>query len=207
MANPSRLAAGTVIEAHLDKKRGPVATLLVQVSASSAVAALNEGAWRSYLFGLQQRSCLACVLYPTPAHLAASKHVSHNHCLVCCVCVCVCASRLTAAGRHAEGWRCRVCWCHTRQGPHPQQRSRQRNQLRRTLHRCAADRAQCGATGRRRVPGVCVLDWWVGVAVCGSMHTKCAGGGCMSVSGPQLDCDAYALWSNVHVVRRAVAQL
>lgn len=31
MANPSRLAAGTVIEAHLDKKRGPVATLLVQV--------------------------------------------------------------------------------------------------------------------------------------------------------------------------------
>jgi translation initiation factor IF-2 len=32
MANPNRLAAGTVIEAHLDKKRGPVATLLVQVS-------------------------------------------------------------------------------------------------------------------------------------------------------------------------------
>lgn len=31
MANPSKLAAGTVIEAHLDKKRGPVATLLVQV--------------------------------------------------------------------------------------------------------------------------------------------------------------------------------
>jgi translation initiation factor IF-2 len=31
MANPNRLAAGTVIEAHLDKKRGPVATLLVQV--------------------------------------------------------------------------------------------------------------------------------------------------------------------------------
>lgn len=31
MANPSKLAAGTVIEAHLDKKRGPVATMLVQV--------------------------------------------------------------------------------------------------------------------------------------------------------------------------------
>jgi hypothetical protein len=31
MANPNKLAAGTVIEAHLDKKRGPVATLLVQV--------------------------------------------------------------------------------------------------------------------------------------------------------------------------------
>lgn len=29
-ANPQRLAAGTVIEAHLDKKRGAVATLLVQ---------------------------------------------------------------------------------------------------------------------------------------------------------------------------------
>jgi translation initiation factor IF-2 len=31
MANASKLAAGTVIEAHLDKKRGAVATLLVQV--------------------------------------------------------------------------------------------------------------------------------------------------------------------------------
>jgi hypothetical protein len=31
MSNPNKLAAGTVIEAHLDKKRGPVATLLVQV--------------------------------------------------------------------------------------------------------------------------------------------------------------------------------
>lgn len=29
-ANPSRLAKGTVIEAHLDRRRGPVATLLVQ---------------------------------------------------------------------------------------------------------------------------------------------------------------------------------
>eukprot|EP00882_Tetradesmus_deserticola_P033206 GHRQ01037912.1.p1 GENE.GHRQ01037912.1~~GHRQ01037912.1.p1 ORF type:complete len:204 (+),score=119.62 GHRQ01037912.1:193-804(+) len=31
MANASKLAAGTVIEAHLNKQRGPVATLLVQV--------------------------------------------------------------------------------------------------------------------------------------------------------------------------------
>lgn len=31
MANPNRRAAGTVIEAHLDRKRGPVATMLVQV--------------------------------------------------------------------------------------------------------------------------------------------------------------------------------
>ncbi len=30
VANPQKLAAGTVIEAHLDKKRGAVATLLVQ---------------------------------------------------------------------------------------------------------------------------------------------------------------------------------
>lgn len=30
VANPNKLAAGTVIEAHLDKKRGAVATLLVQ---------------------------------------------------------------------------------------------------------------------------------------------------------------------------------
>ena len=29
-ANPSRAAVGTVIEASLDKSRGPVATLLVQ---------------------------------------------------------------------------------------------------------------------------------------------------------------------------------
>ena len=29
-ANPDRLARGTVIEAHLDKAKGPVATLLVQ---------------------------------------------------------------------------------------------------------------------------------------------------------------------------------
>jgi translation initiation factor IF-2 len=31
MAKTDRLAAGTVIEAHLDRKRGAVATLLVQV--------------------------------------------------------------------------------------------------------------------------------------------------------------------------------
>ena len=30
LANPDRLAKGTVIEAHLDKNRGPVATLLIQ---------------------------------------------------------------------------------------------------------------------------------------------------------------------------------
>ena len=30
MSNPDRAARGTVIEAHLDKRRGPVATLLVQ---------------------------------------------------------------------------------------------------------------------------------------------------------------------------------
>ena len=30
MANPDRAARGTVIEAHLDRKSGPVATLLVQ---------------------------------------------------------------------------------------------------------------------------------------------------------------------------------
>ncbi len=30
VANPDRAARGTVIEAHLDRKRGPVATLLVQ---------------------------------------------------------------------------------------------------------------------------------------------------------------------------------
>ncbi len=30
MSNPERAARGTVIEAHLDKRRGPVATLLVQ---------------------------------------------------------------------------------------------------------------------------------------------------------------------------------
>jgi translation initiation factor IF-2 len=29
-ANPDRAAKGTVIEAHLDKAKGPVATLLVQ---------------------------------------------------------------------------------------------------------------------------------------------------------------------------------
>lgn len=41
MANPTKLAAGTVIEAHLDKKRGPVATLLVQVRAGNAVMMLR----------------------------------------------------------------------------------------------------------------------------------------------------------------------
>ena len=30
-ANPDRSAKGTVIEAHLDKAKGPVATLLVQM--------------------------------------------------------------------------------------------------------------------------------------------------------------------------------
>ena len=30
VANPGRAGRGTVIEAHLDKKSGPVATLLVQ---------------------------------------------------------------------------------------------------------------------------------------------------------------------------------
>jgi translation initiation factor IF-2 len=30
LAQPDRLAAGTVIEAHLDRSRGPIATLLVQ---------------------------------------------------------------------------------------------------------------------------------------------------------------------------------
>jgi hypothetical protein len=36
MANATKLAAGTVIEAHLDKKRGAVATLLVQVRSTGA---------------------------------------------------------------------------------------------------------------------------------------------------------------------------
>ncbi len=31
MANPRKASQGTVIEAHLDRKRGPVATVLVQV--------------------------------------------------------------------------------------------------------------------------------------------------------------------------------
>ncbi len=43
MANPSRLAAGTVIEAHLDKKRGPVATMLVQVCTSSGLWNMGFG--------------------------------------------------------------------------------------------------------------------------------------------------------------------
>ncbi len=30
MANPKKLAQGTIIEAHLDRRIGPVATLLVQ---------------------------------------------------------------------------------------------------------------------------------------------------------------------------------
>jgi translation initiation factor IF-2 len=33
MARPNKPAAGTVIEAHLDRKRGAVATLLVQVGS------------------------------------------------------------------------------------------------------------------------------------------------------------------------------
>lgn len=33
VANPRKPACGTVIEANLDRKRGPVATLLVQVRA------------------------------------------------------------------------------------------------------------------------------------------------------------------------------
>ncbi len=36
MANPDRLAAGTVIEAHLDKGEGPVATILIQAGTLKA---------------------------------------------------------------------------------------------------------------------------------------------------------------------------
>ncbi len=44
MANPKRLAAGTVIEAHLDKKKGPVATLLVQTGTLRMGDAVCAGA-------------------------------------------------------------------------------------------------------------------------------------------------------------------
>lgn len=42
MSNPNKRAAGTVIEAHLDKKRGPVATLLVQVCTRAWACAASR---------------------------------------------------------------------------------------------------------------------------------------------------------------------
>eukprot|EP00879_Flechtneria_rotunda_P023819 GHRR01025222.1.p1 GENE.GHRR01025222.1~~GHRR01025222.1.p1 ORF type:complete len:520 (+),score=181.23 GHRR01025222.1:409-1968(+) len=44
MANSSKLAAGTVIEAHLDKKKGPVATLLVQAGTLHVGNVMSCGA-------------------------------------------------------------------------------------------------------------------------------------------------------------------
>lgn len=55
VANPERAARGTVIEAHLDRKRGPVATLLVQagtlrvgdiVTASATYGRVSVGCLR-----------------------------------------------------------------------------------------------------------------------------------------------------------------
>jgi translation initiation factor IF-2 len=52
-ANPSRLARGTVVEAHLDKGRGPVATVLVQQGTlhvgDAVVAGLHHGRVRALL--------------------------------------------------------------------------------------------------------------------------------------------------------------
>ena len=42
-ANPDRLAKGTVIEAHLDKAKGPVATLLVQNGTLKSGAVVAAG--------------------------------------------------------------------------------------------------------------------------------------------------------------------
>ena len=44
MANPKKLAAGTVIEAHLDKRKGPMATLLVQSGTLNTGEILAAGA-------------------------------------------------------------------------------------------------------------------------------------------------------------------
>jgi translation initiation factor IF-2 len=55
MANPKRPGAGTVIEAHLDKRRGAVATLLVQAGTLRVgdIVCAGKGLW-SGLRGLMQ---------------------------------------------------------------------------------------------------------------------------------------------------------
>ena len=45
-ANPDRLAKGTIIEAKLDKGRGPIATVLIQNGT------LHRGDWRNRQYRL-----------------------------------------------------------------------------------------------------------------------------------------------------------
>lgn len=65
VANPGRMAKGTVIEAHLDKKSGPVATLLVQ----AGTLRVGDIVTASATYGKVCLSCTQTCVLPTPPPL------------------------------------------------------------------------------------------------------------------------------------------
>ena len=63
MANPERAARGTVIEAHLDRKSGPVATLLVQAGTLRVGDIVTASATYGRVSVLLSASKLDCRLW------------------------------------------------------------------------------------------------------------------------------------------------
>ena len=98
MSNPDRAAAGTVLEAHLDRRVGPIATLLVQTGTLHVGDVVVAGS----AYGKVTSSAQA---FHGSMHLAGVVGV--------CVCACVCVCVATAATHPACCMSCAAScpWC------------------------------------------------------------------------------------------------
>jgi hypothetical protein len=75
-ANPTRAAAGTVIEAHMDRQRGPIATMLVQTGTlktgglpgGRAAAAVSRGLGAQQPAASRTDPWSMCALHLTCCH-------------------------------------------------------------------------------------------------------------------------------------------